>query len=137
MFAQVDTAATAVSAASSILEGRSESLVILVLFVAAGLLWVWKVTLPRMDSDRKLREADKEIQKTNSETLQKLTDVTSTIHRTTSKSSHTMSAFLEIKKIEVDCIENVATKVGCDLIKPLSEIRGVLKAIEAGSTSGD
>lgn len=133
-FAQIDPN-TAVNATTSILEGRSESLIILVLVILVFGFWLWKIHLPRVESEKRLREADKEIQKTNTQTLAEISKVTASIHGTTHHSSNTLSAMLTVKKIEVDCIEAVSQNSGIDLTKQLSEIRGVLKAVESGATS--
>ena len=137
MFGQVDpaTAATAVTTATGILSTRSDAMIILVIVLAGVGLWIWKVLIPRQASEQKLREDMTKILATNSDTLAELSKVSSSIHTNTSQSNTTLNAMVAIKYMEVDCIEVIAKNSGLDLTKPLSEIRGVLKAVEHGATS--
>lgn len=125
---------TAVSTATGILADRSDAMVILVLGIVAFVWWMWKVHIPRQESERKLREADKEIHAANANTLAELSKITTGIHQTTTHSHTTIRAMLEVKEIELDCIDSVAEKSGCDLRANLSEARGVLRAVRAGAT---
>ena len=129
----MDTA-TAVSTGSSILEGRSDAMVILVGVIALAALWIWKIHIPRVESERKLHEANKEIHQTNANTLGELSKVTSTIHTTTLNSNTTLRAIVEVKELELDCIGVVAEKAGCDVRDKLSEARGVMRAVRVGAT---
>jgi hypothetical protein len=133
---QVDpaTAATAVTSVTGILSSRSDAMVILVLGLACLGLWLWKVHIPRQASEQKLRDDTTKILAVNSDTLAELSKVSGAIHATATHSNTTLNAMVAIKHMEVDCIEHIATKAGCDLTRPLSEIRGVLKAVEHGAT---
>lgn len=135
-FAQIDpaTAAAAASSASSILSSRSDAMVILVLSLALAGLWLWKVHIPRQAAEQKLRNDTTQILAVNSDTLAEISKVSGAIHATSMHSNTTLNAMVAIKHMEVDCIEHIATKSGCDLTRPLSEIRGVLKAVEHGAT---
>jgi hypothetical protein len=136
LFAQVDpaTAAAAASTASSILSTRSDAMVILVLGLVVLGLWVWKVLIPRQAAEQKLRDDMTKILATNSDTLAELSKVSGSIHENATHSNTTLNAMVAIKHMEVDCIEHIANHAGCDLTRPLSEIRGVLKAVEHGAT---
>lgn len=135
-FSQIDpaTAAAAATTASGILSTRSDAMVILVIFLALGGLWIWKVLIPRQAAEQKLRDDMTKILATNSDTLAELSKVSGSIHSTTANSNTTLNAMIAIKTMEVDCIEHIANHAGCDLTRPLSEIRGVLKAVEHGAT---
>ena len=129
----MDTA-TAVSTGSSILADRSDAMVILVGVIALAALWIWKVHIPRVESERKLHEANKEIHQTNANTLGELSKVTASIHSTTLNSNTTIRAIVEVKELELDCIGVVAEKTGCDIRDKLSEARGVMRAVRVGAT---
>lgn len=128
------TVSTAVTTTTSFLADRSDAMVILVIFIAFGAWWMWKVQIPRLESERKLREADKEIHQANAATLAELSKITTGIHQSTSNSNTTLRAMLVVKKIEIDCIDKVSTAAGCDIRDKLAEARGVLRAVEAGAT---
>jgi hypothetical protein len=125
---------TAVNAGSSILANRSDAMVILVGLIALAALWIWKIHIPRVESERKLHEANKEIHQTNANTLGELSKVTSTIHATTINSNTTLRAIVEVKELELECIGVVAEKSGCDIRDKLSEARGVMRAVRVGAT---
>jgi hypothetical protein len=125
---------TAVNAGSSILANRSDAMVILVGLIALAALWIWKIHIPRVESERKLHEANKEIHQTNANTLGELSKVTSTIHTTTINSNTTLRAIVEVKELELECIGVVAEKSGCDIRDKLSEARGVMRAVRVGAT---
>lgn len=129
----MDTA-TAVSTGSSLLADRSDAMVILVGVIALAALWIWKVHIPRVESERKLHEANKEIHQTNANTLGELSKVTASIHSTTLSSNTTIRAIVEVKELELDCIGVVAEKTGCDIRDKLSEARGVMRAVRVGAT---
>lgn len=134
ILAQVDTVTTATGAASSILADRSDAMVILVGLILLCALWIWKIHLPQKQSEQKLREADKEIHATNSRTLAELTKMTAKIDNTTNHSSNTIKAIAEVKSIELDCIDEIAGKVHCDVTAMTAEARGVLRAVRLGAT---
>jgi cytoskeletal protein RodZ len=125
---------TAVSTATGILADRSDAMIILVGVIVLAALWLWKVHIPRQESERKLREADKEIHAANANTLSELSKITTGIHQTTTHSHTTIRAMLEVKEIELDCIDTVSEKAGCDIRAKISEARGVLRAVRAGAT---
>jgi cytoskeletal protein RodZ len=125
---------TAVSTATGILADRSDAMVILILAIALAGLWLWKVHIPSRESERKLREADKEIHSANAKTLAELSTVTAGIHNVTTHSHSTVRALVEVKEIELDCLDAVSEKAGCDLRSKLSEARGVIRAVRAGVT---
>lgn len=129
------TAATAINSTSSFLADRSDAMVILVGLILLGALWIWKVHIPRQESDRRMREADKEIHRTNSETLSQLSKVTENISKTTSSSCTTIHAMVEVKEIELNCISSIADKTQCDIKEQIAEARGVLRAVKAGVTT--
>jgi hypothetical protein len=128
------TVSTAVTTTTSFLTDRSDAMVILVMVIAFGVLWMWKVHIPRQESERKLREADKEIHQANASTLAELSKITTGIHQSTAHSSTTLRAMLEVKEIEIDCIDKVSTAAGCDIRDKLAEARGVLRAVRVGAT---
>jgi hypothetical protein len=130
----MDTA-TAVSTGSSILADRSDAMVILVLVIVAVILWIWKIVIPQKQSDQKMRDADKEIHLQNANTLAELSKVTTKINDTTTHSGNTIRAIAEVKSIELDCIEMIATQVSCDVKSMTSEARGVLRAVRVGATT--
>jgi hypothetical protein len=132
-FAQVDVG-TAVTSANNILADRSDAMVILVGVILLCALWIWKIHLPQKQSEQKLREADKEIHATNAQTLSELTKMTSKIDQTTSHSNNTVKAMAEVKGIELDCIDQIAQKVQCDITSKTAEARGVLRAVRIGAT---
>lgn len=136
IFAQ-DVTTTAVGTASTILEDRSDAMVILVAVLGILALWIWKVLIPQKASEQKLREADKEIHAQNASTLSKLTDVAKSIHTTTMHSNSTLRAFTEIKHKELCMLDKVSTAAGCDIKSDLSECRGILSAVRAGATSDE
>lgn len=125
---------TAINTGTSILADRSDAMVILVGVLALAALWIWKVHIPRVESERKLHEANKEIHQTNASTLGELSKVTSTIHSTTLSSNSTLRAIVEVKEIELDCLSSVGEKTNCDIRDKISEARGVLRAVRAGAT---
>jgi hypothetical protein len=125
---------TAVSTGTSLLADRSDAMVILVGVIALAALWIWKVHIPRVESERKLHEANKEIHQTNANTLGELSKVTASIHSTTLNSNTTIRAIVEVKELELDCIGVVAEKTGCDIRDKLSEARGVMRAVRVGAT---
>lgn len=131
---QVDPVSTA-GEVSNFLGNRSDAMVILVGVMALFGFWLWKIHLPRQDSDRKLREADKAIHETNAQTLAELGKVTSGVHVTTIDSNKTLRAMVEVKHIEIDCLGIVAKAANCDLKEQLAEARGVLRAVAHGATS--
>ncbi len=90
-------------------------MVILIVVIGMFAFWMWKVHIPRMESQRKLHESDKEIHRTNAETLAKLGDMTSGIHQTSTHSLTTLRAMTEIKEIELDCLSKVSEAAKCDL----------------------
>lgn len=122
---------------SSILSGRSDAMVILIGTMLLGGFWLWKIHLPRQESDRKLREADKAIHETNSQTLAELGKVTAGVHSTTVDSNKTLRAMIEVKHIEIDCLSAVSEFTKCDIREQLAEARGVLRAVAHGVTSND
>lgn len=130
----MDTA-TAVSTGSTLLADRSDAMVILVGVIALAALWIWKVHIPRVESERKLHEAYREIHQTNADTLGDLSKVTSNIHTTTTNSNTTLRAIVEVKELELDCIGIIAEKSQCDVRDKLSEARGVMRAVRVGATS--
>lgn len=136
LFSQVDpaAAATAVTSVTGILSSRSDAMVILVLVLGGLGIWIWKVVIPQKESEKKNREEMTKILAVNSDTLAELSKITGSIHTNTTHSNTTLNAMIAIKHMEVDCIEYIAEKSGYDLTKPLSEIRGVLKAVEHGAT---
>ncbi|MFO0940070.1 MAG: hypothetical protein U0930_04820 [Pirellulales bacterium] len=129
------TATTAIQSTNSLLSNRSDAMVILVGLIVLAAFWLWKIQLPRLESERKLREADKEIHRTNSETLAKLSTLTEGIHQTTNNSLTTIHAMVEVKEIELDCITEIADKTECDVREKIAEAKGVLRAVRAGVTS--
>lgn len=133
MFAELDTN-TVTGAASSILSDRSDAMLILVGLICLFGFWLWKIHLPRQESEQKLREADKAIHQSNAATLEELSKVTTTVHQTTTHSNTTLRAMVEVKEIELDCIDKVASATQCDIRSELAEARGVLRAVRAGAT---
>jgi len=131
--ARMDTT-TAVNTASNVLADRSDAMIILVAVIVLFALWLWKVHIPRQESERKMREADKEIHQSNASTLSELSKITTGIHQNTTHSSTTLRAIVEVKEIELDCLGILADKTGCDIREKLSEARGVLRAVRAGAT---
>ncbi len=125
---------TAVSTGTTLLADRSDAMVILVGVIALAALWIWKVHIPRVESERKLHEANKEIHQTNANTLGELSKITSTIHTTTTQSNTTLRAIVEIKDIELECIDVIAEKTQCDIRDKISEARGVMRAVRVGAT---
>jgi cytoskeletal protein RodZ len=125
---------TAVSTGTTLLADRSDAMVILVGVIALAALWIWKVHIPRVESERKLHEANKEIHQTNANTLGELSKVTSSIHTTSTQSNTTLRAIVEIKEIELECIGVIAEKTQCDIKDKISEARGVMRAVRVGAT---
>jgi hypothetical protein len=130
----MDTVSTAVNSTTSFLADRSDAMVILVIFIAFFGWWFLKVHIPRQESERKLREADKEIHSANAATLAELSKITTGIHQNTVHSTTTLRAMVEVKEIEIDCIDKVSNAAGCDIRDKLAEARGVLRAVRAGAT---
>jgi hypothetical protein len=130
----MDTVSTAVNTTTSFLSDRSDAMVILVAVIVLFALWLWKVHIPRQESERKLREADKEIHSANAATLAELSKITTGIHQHTAHSTTTLRAMIEVKEIEIDCIDKVSNAAGCDIRDKLAEARGVLRAVRAGAT---
>ena len=131
IFAQAETTATAVS---SVLSGRSDPMIILVAVLVLAGLWIWYIAVPRAASDRKIQEASQETSRINAETLKQLTAVTTSMHGRVNQSGTTLNAILTIKKIEIDCFDAIATATNCNLNKQISEMRGVVMAVENGAT---
>ncbi len=125
---------TAINTGTSLLSNRSDAMVILVGFLALAALWIWKVHIPRVESERKLHEANKEIHQTNADTLGELCKVTTSIHATATHSNTTLRAIVEIKEIELECIDVIAEKTQCDIRDKISEARGVMRAVRVGAT---
>ena len=125
---------TAISTGTSLLSNRSDAMVILVAFLALAALWIWKVHIPRVESERKLHEANKEIHQTNADTLGELCKVTTSIHATANHSNTTLRAIVEIKEIELECIDVIAEKTQCNIKDKISEARGVMRAVRVGVT---
>jgi hypothetical protein len=130
----MDTVSTAVNTTTSFLADRSDAMVILVIVIGFFGWWMWKVHIPRQESERKLREADKEIHQANANTLAELSKITTGIHQNTLHSTTTLRAMVEVKEIEIDCLDKVSNKAGCDIRDKLAEARGVLRAVRAGAT---
>jgi hypothetical protein len=129
------TAATAATAASSLLSGRSDSMLVLAgVLVLAG-LWIWYIAIPKSKVDQESRKMQDETSRMHAETLDKLTQITSTIHNTTSKSGTTLNAIMMLKKIEVECFDIIANETKCNIGRQLSEMRGVVMAVENGATT--
>ena len=125
---------TAINTGTSLLSNRSDAMVILVGVLALIGLWIWKVHIPRVESERKIHEANKEIHQTNANTLGELSKVTSSIHATATHSNTTLRAIVEIKEIELECIDVIAEKTQCNIREKISEARGVMRAVRAGAT---
>lgn len=137
MFAQIDpvTTATAASTASSLLSDRSDAMVILVGVLGIVALWIWKIQIPAKQSEQKLREADKEIHHQNAATLAELSKVTTGIHDKTVHTHKNLTAMMEVKDIELDCLSKLADYTKCNIQSELSEAKGVIRSIRAGATS--
>ena len=133
-FAQTEVT-TAVSAASSLLDGRSDAMVILVAVLVIVAVWIWKVVLPQKASDQRPRDADKEIHRQNANTLAELSKVTTGIHDKTAQSHKTLSAMVEVKEIELCALGKISDFTKCDIREEISEAKGVLRAIRVGATS--
>ena len=134
IFAQDPVSATAGSV-GNLLADRSDAMVILVGVMVLFGFWMWKIHLPRQESDRKLKEADKLIHETNALTLAELGKVTAGVHITTIDSNKTLRAMVEVKHIELDALAIVSRAANCDLREQLAEARGVLRAVAHGATS--
>ncbi len=128
------TAATAASTASSILADRSDAMVILIVVIGMFAFWMWKVHIPRMESQRKLHESDKEIHRTNAETLAKLGDMTSGIHQTSTHKLDHATRDDRNQGDRLDCLSKVSEAAKCDLRNEIAEAKGVLRAVKAGVT---
>lgn len=124
----------AASTASSILADRSDAMVILVGLIGLVAFWLWKIHLPQKQSDMKLREADKLIHETNSQTLSELSKVTTDIHKNVTHNFTTIRAMVEVKEIELECIGKIAELTKCNIGEMLAEARGVLRAVRSGAT---
>lgn len=134
IFAQDPVSVTAGSV-GSLLADRSDAMVILVGVMVLFGFWMWKIHLPRQESDRKLKEADKIIHETNSKTLAELGRVSAGVHVTAIDSNKTLRAMVEVKHIELDCLAVVSRAANCDLKEQLAEARGVLRAVAHGVTN--
>lgn len=129
------TAVTAANAASTLLSGRSDSMIMLAgVGVLAG-LWIWYIAIPKSKADVDSRKMQDETSRMHAETLDKLTQVTSAIHTNTSRSGTTLNAIMTIKKLEIDCFDTIANATNCNLNRQISEMRGVVMAVENGATT--
>ena len=126
MFAQDPVSATA-GTVGSLLSGRSDAMVILVLSLMVFGFWLWKIHLPRQESERVLRMADKVIHETNALTLAELGKVAAGVHVTTTDSRQMQRVMVEVKHIEFDMFAKVAKAANCDIGEELAEAKGVLR----------
>lgn len=127
-----DTLGKSVDAATSLLSGRSDAMLILAIGAALVGLWIWKVVIPERSSKQENAAKQLEIQQKQGEIIAELSKVTSATHTTANDMHMRVKVMFAVSSVQTEILRKL-TEGKLPVGEELAQIKGMYHLIERDS----